>query len=86
MGYIIHIRVEADSHLSARRTAVELVGSMHQLQPKVDVASTTVSDEERQNERQFVFCGAWIDGTERRCLRPSGHDDDYCPEWRPQQS
>jgi hypothetical protein len=82
MGYIIHVRVEAAGDLRARRMAVELVGSMHEMQPAIDVSSTTVSDEEQQNDRQFVFCGAWIDGTQQRCLRPSNHDGVHCAEWR----
>ena len=79
MAYVIHLRVEAGSCDLARKLAIEIVDNVHKLMPELDVVSTTVSDEGRQNERSFVICGERVG--DDRCLLPYRHYGDHSPTW-----
>ena len=72
MSYIIHLRVETGSLGMAQAFAIQVVDNMHKLMPELDVVSTTVSDEGRQNDRHWVLCGDRLRGDDR-CLRPYHH-------------
>lgn len=81
-GFIIHLRVDADSMPHARTLAVEVLDQMHALQPELDVVNATVSEEGRECFRHFVICGEWIDrDANQRCVRIFGHGVDHTPEW-----
>jgi hypothetical protein len=77
MAYVIHLRVETGSLAMARALAVEIVDNVHKLVPELDVVSTTVSDEGRQHQREFVICGERAG--DDRCLLPYRHYGDHSP-------
>ena len=77
MAYVIHLRVETGSLAMARALAVEIVDNVHKLVPELDVVSTTVSDEGRQHQREFVICGERAG--DDRCLLPYRHYGDHFP-------
>ncbi|MFD2768191.1 hypothetical protein [Micromonospora eburnea] len=47
--------------------------------PEVDAAGTTVSEEDTQHVRHWVFCD-WIMPDRRRCPLPAGHSGPCAPE------
>jgi hypothetical protein len=80
MGYIVYVRVETGTVHMARALAIEIIDTVHALQPEIDAVSTQVSEEGRQNDRHFVFCGERLDG-DIRCLRPYRHCGEHSPDW-----
>jgi hypothetical protein len=80
MGYIIHLRVETGSIPAARAVAIKLLEELHKTVSEIDAVSTTVSEEERQNDRHPVVCAVRLAGLDR-CLRPYGHPDEHSPRW-----
>jgi hypothetical protein len=49
--------------------------------PEIDTAFSSISEEDNENARAYLFCGQRIDDTVIRCLRAPGHDADHSPQW-----
>lgn len=70
--YVVHLPVTATTEDQALRFAYTLARSLA-LVPGVEVAGTTVSAEDAQHVRQWVFCDR-IMPDRRRCLARAEHD------------
>jgi hypothetical protein len=71
VGHIVHLRIETGDEAEALVFAYRLAVGLADLSD-VDLISTTVSVEDLQNRRRWVFCGRWL-GIAQRCLLPDGH-------------
>ncbi|SCE72631.1 hypothetical protein GA0070216_101599 [Micromonospora matsumotoense] len=70
--FVIHLPVVANDLLSAQRLARVVAHWTHVL-PQTDPGGTTVSAEDDQNARHWVFCDRLLSGG-RRCLLRPDHD------------
>ncbi|MEU2614111.1 hypothetical protein ABZ570_21375 [Micromonospora sp. NPDC007271] len=70
--YVIHLPVVAADLPAAQRLA-RVVGRWLLVLPQTDPRGTTVSAEDDQNVRYWVFCDALMPGG-RRCLLQPDHD------------
>jgi hypothetical protein len=70
--YVIHLPVVANDLPAAQRLA-RVVGRWMTVLPMMDPGGTTVSTEDDQNVRHWVFCDAPMPGG-RRCLLRPDHD------------
>ncbi|MER7332182.1 MULTISPECIES: hypothetical protein [unclassified Micromonospora] len=80
--WVIHLPVVAGDLLAAQRLARVVAHWTHVL-PQTDPSGTTVSAEDDQNVRHWVFCDRRMpDG--RRCLLWPDHDGECSrrPRWR----
>ncbi|MEV0430291.1 hypothetical protein [Micromonospora sp. NPDC050495] len=76
--YVIHLPVLAgglDSALGLARTLARSLAA----RPEVDAAGTTVSEEDTQHVRHWVFCD-WILPDRRRCPLAAGHSGPCAPD------
>jgi hypothetical protein len=70
--YVIHLPIVANDLPAAQRLA-RVVGRRLLVLPWTEPGGTTVSAEDDQNLRHWVFCDAMTPGG-RRCLLPADHD------------
>ncbi|WP_229402526.1 hypothetical protein [Micromonospora okii] len=70
--WVIHLSVVANDLLSAQRLA-RVVAHWTRVLPQTEPGSTTVSAEDDQNVRHWVFCDRIMPGRGRCQLRPE-HD------------
>ncbi|SCF12064.1 hypothetical protein GA0070563_105165 [Micromonospora carbonacea] len=70
--FVIHLPVVANDLLSAQRLARVVAHWTHVL-PQTEPGGATVSREDDQNVRHWVFCDRIMDGG-RRCLLRPDHD------------
>lgn len=70
--WVIHLPAAADDLRSAQRLARVVAHWAHVL-PQLDPGGTTVSAEDNQNVRHWVFCDRPVPGG-RRCLLWPDHD------------
>jgi hypothetical protein len=71
VGHIVHLRIDASDEAAAMVFAYRLAAGLAHL-GDVDLVSTTLSAEDLQNRRRWVFCGRRL-GVAQRCLLPDGH-------------
>lgn len=76
-GYVVHLPVAAADLDEALRFAYTLARSLA-LIPGVETAGTTVSAEDAQHVRQWVFCDRIMPGR-RRCVHRADHDGPCSP-------
>ncbi|WP_319459905.1 hypothetical protein [Micromonospora sp. RTP1Z1] len=75
--FVVHLPVLATDLDGAKRFARAITRALGFL-ADVDRAGTTVSAEDAQHVRHWVFCDRLLDGR-RRCPRPADHDGDCGP-------
>ncbi|WP_030271674.1 hypothetical protein [Micromonospora globosa] len=79
--WVIHLPVVVNDLLSAQRLARVVAYWTHVL-PQTEPGGTTVSAEDDQNVRHWVFCDRLLPGGQRCLLRP-GHDGECSRRFRP---
>ncbi|WP_243706389.1 hypothetical protein, partial [Micromonospora sp. KC721] len=72
--FVVHLPVVAADLPTALRLARAVTRALGFL-PEVEGGGTTVSAEDRQSVRHWVFCDRLLDGG-RRCPRPADHNGD----------
>ncbi|WP_346538049.1 hypothetical protein [Micromonospora sp. DPT] len=79
--FVVHLPVVAADLPAALRLARAITRALGFL-PAVDGGGTTVSAEDAQGVRHWVFCDRLLDGG-RRCPRPADHDGACAAPRRP---
>ncbi|WP_347877026.1 hypothetical protein [Micromonospora sp. KC606] len=72
--FVVHLPVTAADLPAALRLGRAVTRALGFL-PEVDGGGTTISTEDAQSARHWVFCDQLLDGG-RRCPQPADHDGD----------
>ncbi|WP_432900790.1 hypothetical protein ACQP1S_28455 [Micromonospora matsumotoense] len=76
--FVVHLPVAADDLVAAQGLARAITRALGFLSD-VDRGGTTVSREDAQSVRHWVYCDRPLPPG-RRCTRPADHHDDCAPE------
>jgi hypothetical protein len=81
MGFVLHLSLRVASAERAGQISRQFLRLMDGVFPEVDTAFSSISAEDDQNARVYLFCGQRINGDQMRCLLSPGHHDTHSPQW-----
>ena len=80
MGFVLHLSLDVPSAERAGQVSRQFLRLIDCVFTEIYTAFSSISPEDSQDSRRYLFCGRRIGGNQR-CLQLPDHEGDHSPTW-----